>query len=220
MQVERDHVGVAVDERDALLVGAACSCSLLTSTARRRREQLPVAQRRRSPVPAASSLAPSRASGSRASRADALAAWIRLGRSRPTARSNPSSTPAPPGSRRTSCPGVAAPGFAQVVLGVGALRPLRGGLALQEAVEDVVVVDVQPVADLASAEPFRRSATLPRRPSKSAYLPLVCHGNSVVRNRTSGSKSARFTSSCDLRSLRDRSRSVLRSHRKMGCGRP
>lgn len=40
----------------------------------------------------------------------------------------------------------------QVVLRVGPLCPLRWGLALEEAVEQVVVVDLQLVADLAAAE--------------------------------------------------------------------
>src|SRR5690606_36497083 len=66
---------------------------------------------------------------------------------------------------------------AEVVLRVRAFGPFRGGLALEEAIEDVVVVDVEAVADLAPAEPGSPEChRLPAQVLEVGVLAVrVCH---------------------------------------------
>lgn len=69
---------------------------------------------------------------------------------------------------------------AEVVLGVGALRPFGRRFALQRAVEDVVVVDVQAIADLAAAEAFAAEGEC--LGAEAFEVGVFGHGPRLVRN--------------------------------------
>ena len=69
---------------------------------------------------------------------------------------------------------------AEVVLGVGAVRPGGWGLALQEAVQDVVVVHAQAVADLAAAEAL--AAEGEGLLAQALEVGVFAHGLRFVRN--------------------------------------
>jgi hypothetical protein len=116
-------------------------------------------------------------------------------------RSSSSSSPAPPGSGRTSSLGAKLSGLgAEVVLGAWALGPLGRGLALQEAVEEVVVVDVQTVADLSAAEarPAEGDRLVEQTLEVGVLALGMCHGHTVwVEWGVPGSNAVRFSSSRD-----------------------
>lgn len=83
-----------------------------------------------------------------------------------------------------------------------ALEPeFPGPLALQEAVEEVVVVDVQAVADLAAAQPCasQRHRPLPQPLEVGVFARRMCHTHTVRAEwRPPGSNGERFSSSRDI----------------------